>query len=123
VTAAKIAEPKLATNPTGVSLTEPAAAKIRRLMADEPRTDLRLRIEAMPGGCSGMRYQLYFDPANRDGDQVSDYEGFSVVVGEDHLPNLAGATIDFPEQAQGFTIDNPQAKPSCSGGSCGDSCC
>ena len=43
-----------------------------------------------------------------------------VVVDRFSLPYLAGATIDFVDRidAQGFTIDNPNATGSCA---CGDS--
>ena len=45
----------------GVILTEGAATKVSSLLAQEGRDDLRLRIAVQPGGCSGLRYQLYFD--------------------------------------------------------------
>ena len=43
----------------GVTLTEVAQAKVRALLEQEGRTDLRLRIAVQPGGCSGLIYQLY----------------------------------------------------------------
>ncbi len=55
----------------GVILTEVAAAKVSTLLAQEGRDDLRLRIAVQPGGCSGLRYQLYFDERQIDGDIVS----------------------------------------------------
>ena len=45
----------------GVILTDTAAVKVSNLLAAEGREDLRLRIAVQPGGCSGLRYQLYFD--------------------------------------------------------------
>ena len=45
----------------GVILTSTAAAKVSSLLAQEGREDLKLRIAVQPGGCSGLRYQLYFD--------------------------------------------------------------
>ncbi|GJF35086.1 hypothetical protein KNE206_77860 [Kitasatospora sp. NE20-6] len=42
-----------------VELTEAAVAKVTDLLrAEEP--GLALRVSVQPGGCSGMRYQLYF---------------------------------------------------------------
>ena len=46
---------------TGVTLTEAAAAKAKALLDQEGATDLALRISVAPGGCAGLRYQLYFD--------------------------------------------------------------
>ena len=104
----------------GVILTEVAAAKVGSLLAQEDRDDLRLRIAVQPGGCSGLRYQLYFDERQLDGDIVSTFAGVDVVTDKMSGPYLTGATIDFVDtiEKQGFTIDNPNATGSCA---CGDS--
>ena len=108
------------TNPTGVVLTDVAAEKVKALLEQEGRDDLRLRVAVQPGGCSGLRYQLFFDERFRDGDVVAGYDGFEVVVDRMSIPYLGGASIDFADRidAQGFTIDNPNAGGSCA---CGDS--
>ncbi len=104
----------------GIVLTDGAATKVSTLLAQEGRTDLRLRIAVQPGGCSGLKYQLYFDERDIDGDIVSDFGGVQVVTDKMSAPYLMGATIDFVDtiEKQGFTIDNPNASGSCA---CGDS--
>src|SRR5436305_12706013 len=104
----------------GVILTSAAAAKVGNLLAAEGRDDLKLRVAVQPGGCSGLRYQLFFDEREIDGDIVSDYEGVKVRVDRMSNPYLLGATIDFVDtiERQGFTIDNPNAGGTCA---CGDS--
>jgi iron-sulfur cluster assembly accessory protein len=104
----------------GINLTDAAAVKVSSLLDQEGRTDLRLRIAVQPGGCSGLRYQLYFDERQIDGDVVSDFGGVQVVTDKMSAPYLGGATIDFVDtiEKQGFTIDNPNATGSCA---CGDS--
>jgi iron-sulfur cluster assembly accessory protein len=99
---------------TGVILTDTAAAKVGALLEQEGRDDLRLRIAVQPGGCSGLRYQLYFDEREMDGDVDADFSGVHVVT------DKMSATIDFVDtiEKQGFTIDNPNASGSCA---CGDS--
>lgn len=103
-----------------VNLTDVAASKVRSLLEQEGRDDLRLRVAVQPGGCSGLIYQLYFDERIMDGDAVRDYDGVEVIVDKMSVPYLAGATIDFADTIakQGFTIDNPNATGSCA---CGDS--
>ncbi len=107
-----------------VVLTDVAARKVRGLLDQEGRDDLRLRVAVQPGGCSGLRYQLFFDERSLDGDVVSEFatDGAPVEVVVDRMsaPYLTGATIDFADRidAQGFTIDNPNASGSCA---CGDS--
>jgi iron-sulfur cluster assembly accessory protein len=105
---------------TGVILTDAAVAKVRQLLDQEGRDDLQLRIAVQPGGCSGLRYQLFFDERALDGDVVSDFGGVNVVVDRMSMPYLGGASIDFVDtiEKQGFTIDNPNAGGSCA---CGDS--
>jgi iron-sulfur cluster assembly accessory protein len=106
--------------PKSVVLSETAAGKVKHLLEQEGRDDLALRIAVQPGGCSGLRYQLFFDERTLDGDEFIDFGGVKVVVDRMSTPYLAGATIDFVDtiEKQGFTIDNPNATGSCA---CGDS--
>lgn len=103
-----------------VVLTDEASSKVKSLLDHEGRDDLALRIAVQPGGCSGLRYQLFFDERSLDGDIVEDFGGVNVVVDRMSAPYLTGATIDFVDtiERQGFTIDNPNASGSCA---CGDS--
>ncbi len=105
---------------TSIALTDVAAAKVAALLAQEGRDDLYLRVAVQPGGCSGLRYQLYFDDRNQEGDIAREFGAVKVVVDKMSDPYLMGATIDFVDtiEKQGFTIDNPQAQGSCA---CGDS--
>lgn len=104
----------------GVQLTDVAAQKVRALLEQEGRTDLRLRVAVQPGGCSGLIYQLYFDERILDGDSLRDFGGVEVVVDKMSVPYLEGSTVDFEDtiSKQGFSIDNPNAGGSCA---CGDS--
>ncbi len=107
---------------TSVVLTDAAAGKVRQLLEQEGRDDLRLRVAVQPGGCSGMQYQLFFDERLLDGDVELGDTGVPVVVDRMSAPYLAGATIDFTDtiEQQGFTIDNPNASGGCA---CGNSFC
>src|SRR4051812_18645558 len=104
----------------GVELTDAAAAKAKALLDQEGRSDMHLRIAVQPGGCAGLRYQLFFDERTLDGDTMRDFNGLGVVVDRMSVPYLQGAVIDFVDtiEKQGFTIDNPNAGGSCA---CGDS--
>ena len=107
---------KIATH--GVELTDAAAVKVRSLLDQEGRDDLRLRIAVQPGGCSGLIYQLYFDDRLLDDDAVRDFDGVGVIVDRMSVPYLEGATIDYADtiEKQGFTIDNPNAVSTCACG-------
>ena len=105
---------------TGLVLTDAASSKVASLLAQEGRDDLYLRVSVQPGGCAGLRYQLYFDDRSMEGDIARTYGAVKVVVDKMSDPYLMGATVDFVDtiEKQGFTIDNPNAQGSCA---CGDS--
>ena len=104
----------------GILLTDNAASKVAALLAQEGRDDLNLRVAVQPGGCSGLKYQLYFDDRNQEGDITREFGSVKVVVDKMSDPYLMGASVDFVDtiEKQGFTIDNPNAQGSCA---CGDS--
>ncbi|PTW90352.1 iron-sulfur cluster assembly accessory protein [Microbacteriaceae bacterium MWH-Ta3] len=104
----------------GVLLTEAAAAKAKALMEREQRDDYRLRLAVKSGGCSGLRYDLFFDERVLEGDAIVDFGGVEVVIDKKSTPYLNGAVIDFEDSIakSGFQIDNPNAQNSCA---CGDS--
>jgi iron-sulfur cluster assembly accessory protein len=109
-----------ATSTHGVTLTDAAAAKAKALLDQEGRDDLALRIAVQPGGCAGLRYNLFFDDRALDGDLSAEFGGVTLTVDRMSAPYVQGATIDFVDtiEKQGFTIDNPNATGSCA---CGDS--
>ena len=104
----------------GVTLTDAAAAKAKALLEQEGRDDLALRIAVQPGGCAGLRYNLFFDDRALDGDLIVEFGGVALTVDRMSAPYVQGAIVDFVDtiEKQGFTIDNPNATGSCA---CGDS--
>ena len=104
----------------GVTLTDAASSKAKALLDQEGRDDLALRIAVQPGGCAGLRYNLFFDDRTLDGDLTADFGGVTLTVDRMSAPYVDGASIDFVDtiEKQGFTIDNPNAGGSCA---CGDS--
>src|ERR1700741_769901 len=84
-----------ATTTHGVILTEAAAAKAKSLLEQEGRDDLALRIAVQPGGCAGLRYNLFFDDRALDGDLNAEFGGVRLTVDRMSAPYVQGATIDF----------------------------
>ena len=79
---------------TGVILTDTASAKVATLLAQEGREDLALRIAVQPGGCSGLRYQLFFDERSLD---YYDYTGaeWYLAPRAGVVRSLVGPYVDF----------------------------
>ena len=64
------------TQPQVINLTETAVKKVRQLLDQEGNTEFFLRVAVQPGGCSGLRYSLYFDDRAMDGDIETVTEAF-----------------------------------------------
>jgi iron-sulfur cluster assembly accessory protein len=105
-----------------IKLSDTAATKVKELLVREApeQAGLALRVAVQPGGCSGLRYALYFDDQIKETDQTEDFGGVRVVVDKMSAPYLSGAEIDYIDSLQqsGFTINNPNAQSTCA---CGDS--
>ncbi len=109
-----------------IEITSRAADVIREIMKREyPDKEYALRIQIVPGGCSGISYQLMLDDEISHDDAVFDSAGLKVVVDPHSYPYLQGALIDFVEtqMGQGFVIQNPNfATEGCGCGSGGCGC-
>src|SRR5947209_17976357 len=82
-----------ATTTHGVILTDAAAAKAKSLLDQEGRDDLALRIAVQPGGCAGLRYNLFFDDRSFDGDLTAEFGGVRLTVDRMSAPYVQGACI------------------------------
>jgi iron-sulfur cluster assembly accessory protein len=97
-----------------VTLTASATEHLRALIADEQAPQAGLRLQVVPGGCSGFEYALSLGPVE-DGDEVVEADGARVIVDRFSVPYLLGAELDYEEsfQGAGFVIKNPNAESSC----------
>lgn len=102
-----------------IHISDPAADKIKELLAAEEAPNLFLRLGVRPGGCSGFSYAMGFDDDRKDDDKEFEVNGLKVVVESDSLRYLDGLEIDYKDSGMGggFTIDNPNAVASCGCGS------
>ncbi len=99
-----------------LSLTEAAARRINKVVADEKNPALMVRLEVAGGGCSGFQYKFgfdsTFDPAE---DVLVTRDGAKLVVDKTSLDLLKGSEVDYGESLMeaGFQVRNPQAASSC----------
>ena len=102
-----------------VRLTEPAAGKVRALIAREQQGEF-LRIAITGGGCNGLSYKLRFTPEPKRGDILVRSAGTAVLVDPKTALYLKGTVLDYSDKlvAGGFKFANPNSKASCS---CGES--
>jgi iron-sulfur cluster assembly accessory protein len=98
-----------------LTVSESAAKKVQDLRLEEGKPEWGLRLRVVGGGCSGFSYELGWEEAEQDGDQVIEASGVKVFVDSMSVPYLSGAQIDFVDSmvGSGFSINNPNAKGSC----------
>jgi iron-sulfur cluster assembly accessory protein len=97
-----------------VTVTPNAGDKLRGLLDAEAEPGAGLRVQVVPGGCSGFEYSLSFASAE-EGDEVVETQGVKLIIDKYSVPYLLGAEFDYEEgfQGEGFVINNPNASSAC----------
>ena len=102
-----------------IALSPQAIKELKRLLAEQSRQDLGLRVGVKGGGCSGLSYSINFD-VRHEGDNIFEFDGTRVFIDPKSLLYLEGMTLDFSDslQGRGFKFVNPNATKTCG---CGES--
>jgi iron-sulfur cluster assembly accessory protein len=104
---------------TPITLTPPALAKVREIMATQNPVPAGLRIGVVGGGCSGFQYSMAFENQSGIMDKVFSFDDLKVFVDATSLMYLKGCVVDYVEtpEASGFKFDNPNVRTTCGCGS------
>lgn len=105
-----------------IRITDRALDQIRSIASNED-VDLSasmLRVAVVPGGCSGLTYDLGWDTTEQEGDQILAVDDIRVVLDKRSAVYLSGTELDFSDglDGEGFHFMNPQAARTCA---CGES--
>ena len=104
------------------SITDKALAKLKTSATNEgvDLNSVMLRVAVIPGGCSGLTYDLGWDTSLTDTDETTEVEGIRVVMDLKSRLYVDGSALDFGDglEGKGFHFDNPQAIRTCA---CGES--
>lgn len=101
-----------------ISLTADAADVVREGMRKEgfdPATDY-LRVGVQGGGCSGMSYNLSFEKAPTEADQVAESHGIRLLVDRKSYLFINGTEVGYGGKnalSRGFQFQNPNVVQSC----------
>ena len=103
-------------------ITTRAQQQLLHVASDE-QMDLSaayLRVAVVPGGCSGLTYDLGWDTAQQPGDVLTEIGDLRVVMDLNTSLYIDGTELDFTDglDGQGFHFLNPQATRTCA---CGES--
>ena len=97
-------------------ITEKASIKIKEVLKDKQG----LRVEVIPGGCSGYMYNITTEDKINNEDKVINEGNVKVIIDKESFDLLKGSKLDYVDSLQGagFKIHNPNAKSTCG---CGNS--
>lgn len=101
-----------------ITVSPAAAQAVREIMDQRKLEGYALRVFVAGGGCSGMQFGMALDNAIRDNDQSFDSHGLTLVVDDQSIGYLRGASIEFvndPKHGAGFVVNSPSVSQ---GGSC-----
>jgi iron-sulfur cluster assembly accessory protein len=101
-----------------LTITEPAARRVRAVADRQGRPDAVLRIRIVAGGCDGFEYEMDLEDAPAETDQVLEAHGLRVVIDPRSAPILQGSTLEFRDLmlGGGLKVVNPQATHECTCG-------
>ena len=79
-----------------------------------------VRVGVKSGGCSGLSYDLSFDAAIAENDQVFEDNQVRIVVDKKSFLYLVGTILEYSGglNGKGFVFNNPNAQRTCG---CGES--
>ena len=103
-----------------ITVTDSAKEQALKLMEEDGKPNLFIRVGVEGGGCSGLMYQLTCDNTEKEGDKEFMDNGIKVVVDKKSYLYLIGTTLDFSGglNGKGFVFNNPNADRTCG---CGES--
>ena len=98
-----------------LTLSDSAAQMIRRYQGDREGPEDALRVTVCEDGLAAFDYQIQLvaDESALPTDTRFENKGIIVLVDEDSIPNLRGATLDYVDSLDGggFAFENPNVPP------------
>ena len=104
----------------GLSITEKAAEAVINIAKGEGLEGQALRLKVIGGGCAGFSYDLYFEDAISDMDEVFESNGIKLCCDTLSFQYLDGCEIDYLDRGisgSGFKFNNPNVTSTCGCGS------
>ena len=101
-----------------ITLTDPAASQLHRLLQEKGLSEQGLRIFVHAGGCAGLQYGMAFEAQARENDTILESQGVRLYVDPFSASYLEGACVDYEDGpgGVGFRVENPNAAKTCACG-------
>ena len=107
-------------SPRGFGISDEAAVRLGKMLAERQTPEAGLRVAVKGGGCSGLTYSMEWSEKPRERDKIFEKSGVRVFVDPKSFLYLMGSELHFEEtlMASGFKLRNPNLKTACG---CGES--
>lgn len=94
-------------------------AAIKKIKLMGKKSNMGLRVNVVPGGCSGYQYDFKLDDKSGSDDVVIEQDGVKVILSNFSMEKLQGSKLDYLDSLQGagFKISNPNVHKTCGCGS------
>lgn len=105
-------------DPTTITLSKEAAEAFKEIATSQGFENAALRLDCIPGGCSGYQYELEFSEGITADDKTFESNGVEIHIHKNKIHLLMGCKVDYHVglDGAGFKISNPNAKSSCACG-------
>ena len=103
-----------------IKLSDNAASRIKKIMADAEKDSLGVRVSVKSGGCAGMSYVMEYTKEINPNDEIIEDKGVKVFIDSAAIMYLLGTEMDYKteELSSTFVFNNPNETERCG---CGES--
>lgn len=103
-----------------ITLTDAAAERVKKLIANSEKPVLGLRVGVNSRGCSGLSYVVEYAEEQKRFEDVVEDKGVKIFIDPTAVMFLIGSEMDYVEDKfhTGFVFTNPNEKGRCG---CGES--
>lgn len=106
--------------PKVVTLSDAAAERIKKIMAESGDEVIGVRVGVTNGGCAGMSYTMEYARETNPLDEVVEDKGVTILIDPAAVLFLLGTQMDYKVEklSSGFVFSNPNETSACG---CGES--
>ena len=78
-----------------IKLSDNAASRIKKIMADAEKDSLGVRVSVKTGGCAGMSYVMEYTKEINPNDEIIEDKGVKVFIDSAAIMYLLGTEMDL----------------------------
>ncbi len=98
-----------------LEMTDTAVGAIQRAVGRSQGEAKGVRLALVAGSCAELKFKLDLEADAKPGDEIFDYDGFSLFIDREAGPLIKGTRVDYVENLEGggFVFQNPGAESTC----------